>query len=92
MVPMVGLVRVAVSEAKRNATLLRLSVITNDKAASNREKRKKVSILLLTFSVATLKHSRQLVPMAGLEPARMLLRGILSPLRLPISPHRQIKY
>ena len=28
------------------------------------------------------------VPMAGLEPARMLLRGILSPLRLPISPHR----
>ena len=33
-----------------------------------------------------------MVPMAGLEPARMLLRGILSPLRLPISPHRQIKY
>ena len=29
------------------------------------------------------------VPLAGLEPARMLLRGILSPLRLPISPPRQ---
>lgn len=57
LVPMAGLVRVAVSEAKRNATLLRLSVITNDKAASNREKWKKVSILLLTFSIATLKRS-----------------------------------
>jgi hypothetical protein len=30
-----------------------------------------------------------LMPVAGLEPARMLLRGILSPLRLPIPPHRQ---
>ena len=30
------------------------------------------------------------VPLAGLEPARMLLRGILSPLRLPIPPQRQI--
>ena len=28
------------------------------------------------------------VPLAGLEPARMLLRGILSPLRLPIPPQR----
>ena len=32
-----------------------------------------------------------LVLVAGLEPARMLLRGILSPLRLPIPPHQQIK-
>ena len=31
------------------------------------------------------------MPVAGLEPARMLLRGILSPLRLPIPPHRRIK-
>ena len=31
-----------------------------------------------------------LVPGTGLEPVRMLLRGILSPLRLPISPSRQI--
>ena len=30
-----------------------------------------------------------MVPLAGLEPARMLLRGILSPLRLPIPPQRQ---
>ena len=30
------------------------------------------------------------VPLAGLEPARMLLRGILSPLRLPIPPQRHI--
>ena len=29
-----------------------------------------------------------MVPMAGLEPARSFPRGILSPLRLPISPHR----
>ena len=29
------------------------------------------------------------MPEAGLEPARMLLRGILSPLRLPIPPQRQ---
>ena len=31
-----------------------------------------------------------LVPLAGLEPARMLLRGILSPLRLPIPPHERV--
>ena len=31
-----------------------------------------------------------LVPMTGLEPVRVLRRGILSPLRLPIPPHRQI--
>ncbi len=31
-----------------------------------------------------------LVLMAGLEPARILLRRILSPLRLPIPPHEQI--
>ena len=30
-----------------------------------------------------------MVPLAGLEPARMLLRGILSPLRLPIPPQRR---
>jgi hypothetical protein len=29
------------------------------------------------------------VPEAGIEPARYLYRGILSPLRLPISPLRQ---
>ena len=29
-----------------------------------------------------------MVPLAGLEPARMLLRGILSPLRLPIPQQR----
>ena len=29
------------------------------------------------------------MPLAGLEPARMLLRGILSPLRLPIPPQRR---
>ena len=32
-----------------------------------------------------------MVPLAGLEPARMLLRGILSPLRLPIPPQRLVK-
>ena len=31
-----------------------------------------------------------MVPLAGLEPARMLLRGILSPLRLPIPPQRHM--
>ena len=31
----------------------------------------------------------QLVPEAGIEPARVLPRGILSPVRLPISPLRQ---
>ena len=31
-----------------------------------------------------------LVPLAGLEPARSLLRGILSPLRLPIPPQRRV--
>ena len=31
-----------------------------------------------------------MVPRAGVEPARPFERGILSPLRLPISPPRQI--
>ena len=31
-----------------------------------------------------------LVPLAGLEPARSLNRGILSPLRLPIPPQRHL--
>ena len=31
-----------------------------------------------------------LVPVTGLEPVRYLYQGILSPARLPISPHRQI--
>ena len=31
-----------------------------------------------------------LVPKTGLEPVRMLLRGILSPLRLPIPPLRRL--
>ena len=33
-----------------------------------------------------------LVPLAGLEPARMLLRRILSPLRLPIPPQRHVSF
>ena len=33
-----------------------------------------------------------LVLMAGLEPARYCYRGILSPLRLPISPHQQMQH
>ena len=32
-----------------------------------------------------------LVPLIGLEPIRYFYRGILSPLRLPIPPQRQIK-
>ena len=31
-----------------------------------------------------------LVPLTGLEPVRILLRGILSPLCLPIPPQRQV--
>ena len=33
-----------------------------------------------------LEESQMLVPGAGLEPAWSYLRGILSPLRLPVSP------
>ena len=32
-----------------------------------------------------------MVPRAGLEPARCYHRGILSPLRLPVPPPRQVK-
>ena len=34
--------------------------------------------------------NHNVVPVTGLEPVRILLRGILSPLCLPIPPHRQI--
>jgi hypothetical protein len=61
--------------------------------------------MLLTFAKSTfLKTSSQLitesfflvlkknmVPRAGLEPARIYIRGILSPLRLPIPPSRHNK-
>ena len=33
---------------------------------------------------------KTMVPMTGLEPVRYCYRGILSPLRLPISPHRRV--
>ena len=33
-----------------------------------------------------------LVPLTGLEPVRILLRGILSPLCLPIPPQRHARY
>ena len=33
-----------------------------------------------------------LVPLTGLEPVRCCHRGILSPLRLPISPQRRAKW
>ena len=53
----------------------------------------------LTNSTSTLKSKKKndlkivlfLVPETGVEPARLLHRGILSPLRLPIPPLRQIK-
>src|SRR6185369_4131711 len=38
---------------------------------------------------ATVLVAEKLVPEAGIEPARVLPRGILSPVRLPISPLRQ---
>ena len=31
-----------------------------------------------------------MVPVVGIEPTRILLRGILSPVRLPSSPHRHV--
>ena len=44
--------------------------------------RKKWSISQKTYRPTSM------VPEAGLEPARYLYRGILSPLRLPIPPHK----
>ena len=45
------------------------------------------------YKTPNLKEDRGfVVPLAGLEPARMLLRGILSPLRLPIPPQRHVWY
>ena len=38
----------------------------------------------------TVRKLSLMVPVTGLEPVRMLLRGILSPLCLPIPPHRRI--
>ena len=46
--------------------------------------RKKWSISQKTYRPTSM------VPLAGLEPARSLERGILSPLRLPIPPHEHI--
>ena len=31
-----------------------------------------------------------MVPVTGIEPVRILLRGILSPLCLPVPPHRRL--
>ena len=40
--------------------------------------------------MATIKPRKLLVPLTGLEPVRILLRGILSPLCLPIPPQRPL--
>ena len=53
------------------------------KAFKKTSGKKKIARKFLTIFV---------VPLAGLEPARMLLRGILSPLRLPIPPQRRIEF
>ena len=49
-------------------------------------------VRVLHLSIPMKKHplwgAFSLVPVTGLEPVRMLLRGILSPLCLPISPYR----
>ena len=54
----------------------------NDIECNFRQK-KSVNTLVKTLS-------KYMVPWAGVEPARSFERGILSPLRLPISPPRQI--
>ena len=48
-------------------------------------------ILYNTNSLSLIKDRLFVVLVAGLEPARYLYRGILSPLRLPIPPHEQNK-
>ena len=42
--------------------------------------------------MATIKPRKLLVPLTGLEPVRILLRGILSPLCLPIPPQRLFNF
>ena len=41
------------------------------------------------FSYVRARASCSLVPVVGLEPTRILLHRILSPARLPVSPHRR---
>ena len=43
--------------------------------------------LVLPTYCETMTNEHNLVPVAGLEPAHSYERGILNPLRLPISPH-----
>ena len=43
------------------------------------------------FDEVKIKNVGLMVPGAGIEPARSFPRGILSPLRLPISPPGQIR-
>ena len=45
---------------------------------------------LYFLGVSSMKTCLYLVPVTGLEPVRILLRGILSPLRLPIPPYGHI--
>ena len=44
------------------------------------------------ITMATIKPRKLLVPLTGLEPVRILLRGILSPLCLPIPPQRLFNF
>ncbi len=43
-----------------------------------------------TRKPSKIKGFRAMVPVTGLEPVRCCHRGILSPLRLPIPPHRRV--
>ena len=55
---------------------------------------KKLQVLLLDKKEQSIDNVNTLfiilVPLTGFEPVRMLLRGILNPLRLPIPPQRRI--
>ena len=64
---------------------LRLKLRLNSNTVENQKPQYIANLLLKTLYIAVF-----LVPLAGLEPARTLVRGILSPLRLPIPPQRRL--
>ena len=50
----------------------------------------KVSLIIIVVILKEVTFRNGMVPVTGFEPARYFYRGILSPMCLPIPPHRHI--
>ena len=61
-------------------------------AAEKEEQRRECALTFEKSQSKRYKACSDVVPVTGIEPVRCCHRGILSPLRLPVPPHRQMMW